>query len=56
MLKIPHRGLSLKALPVSLTNSRMPIGIITLKDRTLTPLAQRFIETLRAYARPLSAA
>jgi LysR family pca operon transcriptional activator len=56
MLKMPHRGLSLKALPVSLTNSRMPIGLITLKDRTLTPLAHHFVEMLRAYARPLSAA
>ena len=46
--------LSLKALPVSLTNSRMPIGIITLKDRSLTPPVQLFIEKLRAYARPLA--
>ena len=37
MLKMPQRGLRLKALPVSLTNSRMPVGIITLKDRSLTP-------------------
>jgi LysR family pca operon transcriptional activator len=56
MLKTPHRGLSLKPLPVSLTNSRMPIGIITLKDRTLTPLAQHFIKALRTYAQPLSTA
>jgi DNA-binding transcriptional LysR family regulator len=55
MVKMPQRGLRLKALPVSLTNSRLPIGIITLKDRTLTPPAQLFIERLRAYARPLLA-
>ena len=53
MLKMPHR-LSLKALPVPLTNSRMPIGLITLKDRSLTPPAQLFLEKLRAYARPLA--
>jgi DNA-binding transcriptional LysR family regulator len=55
ILKMPHRGLRLKALPVSLTNSRMPVGIITLKDRSLTPPVQLFIERLREYARPLSA-
>ncbi|MBL8707312.1 MAG: LysR family transcriptional regulator [Rhodospirillales bacterium] len=56
MLKLPHKGLSLRALPVSLTNSRMPVGLITLKDRSLTPPAQLFIDRLRAHARPLSAA
>jgi DNA-binding transcriptional LysR family regulator len=55
MVKLPQRGLRLKALPISLTNSRMPVGIITLKDRSLTPPVQLFIDRLRAYARPLSA-
>jgi len=55
MVKLPQWGLRLKALPVSLTNSRLPIGIITLKDRSLTPPAQLFIEGLRACVRPLSA-
>ena len=55
VLKMPHRGLRLKALPVSLANPRMPVGIITLKDRSLTPPAQLFIERLRAYTRTLSA-
>jgi DNA-binding transcriptional LysR family regulator len=54
VLKMPHRGLRLKALPVSLTNPRMPVGIITLKDRSLTPPVNLFIEKLRAYARPLA--
>lgn len=56
MLKFPHKGLSIKALPVSLTNARMPVGLITLKDRSLTPPVQLFIDRLRAHARPLSAA
>jgi DNA-binding transcriptional LysR family regulator len=55
MVRLPQRGLSLKALPVSLTNSRMPIGLITLKDLTLTPPVQLIINRLRAYARPLAA-
>ncbi len=56
MLKMPHKGLSLRALPVSLTNSRMPVGLITLKDRSLTPPAQLFIDRLRKQARPQAAA
>lgn len=55
MVKLPQRGLSLKALPISLANSRMPIGLITLKDRSLTPPAQLFIDRLREHMRPLAA-
>jgi DNA-binding transcriptional LysR family regulator len=54
MVKLPQRGLRLKALPVSLTNSRMPIGLITLKDRSLTPPVQLFIDRLREFVRPLA--
>lgn len=54
MVKLPQGGLRLKALPVSLKNSRMPIGIITLKGRSLTPPAELFIDRMRAYARPLA--
>ena len=45
--------LPLKALPVALPNTRMPIGIMTLKNRMLTPLAQLFIENIRAVAKPM---
>jgi len=54
MLKVGWRNLALKALPVALPNSPMPIGLITLKNRTLTPLAQLFIENVRALAKPLA--
>jgi hypothetical protein len=33
---------------------RLPIGLITLKNRTLTPLAQLFIENVRALAKLLA--
>ena len=33
----------------------MPIGIITLKNRTLTPVAQLFLECAREAAKPLAA-
>jgi DNA-binding transcriptional LysR family regulator len=54
MLRLPSPNLPVKALPVALSNARMPIGIITLKNRTLTPLAQLFIDTVRAFAKPLA--
>jgi DNA-binding transcriptional LysR family regulator len=54
MLRVMPRNLALKALPVALPNSPMPIGLVTLKNRTLTPLAQLFIENVRALAKPLA--
>ena len=54
MLKVPERYPSLKALPVALLNAPMPIGIVTLKNRMLTPLAQLFIENIRAIAKPMA--
>ncbi len=54
MLKVPGWHPPLKALPVALPNTRAPIGLITLKGRMLTPLAQLFIETVRAIARPMA--
>jgi DNA-binding transcriptional LysR family regulator len=54
MLKTRGRHSQLKALPVTLPNVRMPIGIITLKDRTLTPLAQVFIEAIRVTAKSMA--
>lgn len=46
----------LKTLPVGLRNPRTPIGLITLKNRTLTPLAQMFIDRIRARAKALNKA
>ena len=37
-----------------LYNAPMPIGLITLKGRTLTPLAQMVIDAARAIARPMA--
>jgi hypothetical protein len=39
---------------VKLPNPQMPIGLITLKDRMLTPLAQLFIERVRAVTKPMA--
>jgi DNA-binding transcriptional LysR family regulator len=44
---------SLKVLPVDLSAPRTFVGVVTLKNRTLSPVTERFIEHLRAFARPL---
>jgi DNA-binding transcriptional LysR family regulator len=41
-------------LPVKLEHARAPVGIITLKNRTLSPTARLFIETAREVAKPLA--
>jgi DNA-binding transcriptional LysR family regulator len=45
---------NIKVLPIELKHSRVPIGIVTLKNRTLSPVAQLFIETARKVAQPLA--
>jgi DNA-binding transcriptional LysR family regulator len=44
----------LKALPVELPNSRRTIVIVTLRNRTLSPLAELFIKTAREVAKTLT--
>jgi DNA-binding transcriptional LysR family regulator len=44
----------LRKLPVALPSWHLPVAIITLKNRTLSPLAQSFIGELRHTAKPLS--
>ena len=45
---------SIKILPLELPFGRWPVAIITLKNRTLTPAAERFIECARNVAKSLS--
>jgi DNA-binding transcriptional LysR family regulator len=47
------KHLPLKSLPVSVPRHPLPIAIITLKNRTLSPLAQLFIACAREAAKPL---
>jgi DNA-binding transcriptional LysR family regulator len=49
-MRFGGRGMLLKALPVKLVTPPAPVGFITVKDRTLTPLAERFIECTRKVA------
>jgi DNA-binding transcriptional LysR family regulator len=48
------KHLPLKPLSVELPKIPRPVGIITLAKRTLSPLAQLFIQTAREIAKPLT--
>jgi len=53
ILRLPRPRAEIKILPVKLSAARVPFGIITLKNRTLSPAAQLFIEHARLLAKPL---
>jgi len=46
---------ALKRVPVNLPTTHRPVGIITLKNRTLGPVAQLFIESIREVAKTIGA-
>jgi DNA-binding transcriptional LysR family regulator len=54
MLKGGGKRLSIKALPVELPASRRPVALITLKNRSLSPVAQLFIEHARSFAKTMA--
>jgi DNA-binding transcriptional LysR family regulator len=41
------RGMSIKILPIKVLSRPRPVGFITVKDRTLTPMAERFLDCAR---------
>jgi DNA-binding transcriptional LysR family regulator len=43
---------AIKALPIDLPDIRIPVGIVTLKNRTLTPVVQLFTDCAREVAKP----
>jgi DNA-binding transcriptional LysR family regulator len=45
---------TIKILPVKLAARPTPVGIVTLRNRTLSPPAQLFIDCVREVARPLA--
>ncbi len=55
-LAAPSKYPLLKALPVELPDVRRTIAILTLRNRTLSPLAELFIKTARAIVKPLAKA
>jgi DNA-binding transcriptional LysR family regulator len=52
----PDQGVALKVLPIKLPSTRRPVGIITLKRRTLSPVAQLFVACARKVAGKLAKA
>jgi DNA-binding transcriptional LysR family regulator len=53
-LRFPARRPELKVLPVELPIAPVPVGVVTLKNRTLSPVARLFIEHAREVAKPLT--
>jgi DNA-binding transcriptional LysR family regulator len=53
VFRFSARRPEMKILPVRQELSRVPVGIITLKNRTVSPLAQQFIESSREVAKQL---
>lgn len=53
-LTLPDRNLAIKALPVELPGARRTMRIVNLKNRSLSPLAELFIGSMRALTKPLA--
>jgi DNA-binding transcriptional LysR family regulator len=53
-LRLSGRRLGLKALPVDFLVQPGPIGIVTLKNRIISPVTQLFIDCARQLARPFA--
>jgi DNA-binding transcriptional LysR family regulator len=53
VLRLNAERFFLKALPVKLPIRPWPVAIVTLKNRTLSPIVQLFIENARITARSL---
>lgn len=53
-LRFSTRHPELKILPVKLPLASIPIGVATLKNRTLSPVARLFIDCTREVAKPLA--
>jgi DNA-binding transcriptional LysR family regulator len=56
VLRVNAGRFSLKALPVDLPKQPWPVAIVTLKNRTLSPVVQLFIDHVRAFGRSIGAA
>lgn len=54
VLKFAAGRPELKVVPVKQRLSRLPVGIMTLKNRTISPLARQFIDRARETARQLT--
>ena len=53
LLWFAGKQLGIRALPVKLPVNPPPVGIVTLKKRTISPVVHLFIEHARDVAKPL---
>ena len=53
VLKLYSSRFALKRLPIELPQSQLPIAMVTLKNRTLSPTTQLFMACAREVAKPL---
>ena len=53
VVRFSGKNFELKVLPIQLSTTRRPIGIITLKNRTLSPVAQLFVDGAHHIAKGL---
>ena len=53
VLRFPAKHPDIKALSVEFPLPPVPVGIVTLKSRTLNPVAQLFLDMAREFATPL---
>ncbi len=54
VLRFGPKRPSMKVLPIKLPSIPRPLGIVTLKNRTISPIVQLFIKCAREISRPLS--
>jgi DNA-binding transcriptional LysR family regulator len=54
VLRGTAKEMSIKRVPVELPANRRPVGLVTLKDRVLSPVAQLFVEHTRTVARTMA--
>jgi DNA-binding transcriptional LysR family regulator len=54
VLRFAARRADIKVLPIQLPMARVSLGVVTLKGRTLSPVAQLFINFARQVAKPLA--
>jgi DNA-binding transcriptional LysR family regulator len=54
VLRFAPQGTPYKVLPIELPRWHVPVSIISLKNRTLSPMAQLFIDCTRELSKPLT--
>jgi DNA-binding transcriptional LysR family regulator len=55
VMRFSAESFPLKRLPVNLADRPFPLAIVTLKNRTLSPVVERFIEYLRDFTQQMRA-